>query len=99
MVPLVPTASTLLPFVAPVLVPTRGPVGWPPAEVRWRHPVVPHRHAQQEDRNGFRPDQSPWPVVPGTRIPVVRLVDPVHAVVEEVVRIQLRRVIDRVTRH
>src|SRR3972149_11043298 len=46
-----------------------------------------------------RADQSPRPVVPGTRVPVAPVVDPVQAVVEEEIRTQPRRIIDGVARH
>ena len=98
-IPMVPIASTLLPFIAPVVTPVRRRVGLPPAKIRRRATVVANRDAQYVKRNGFGDDQPPRSVVPGARVPVVRLVDPIHAVIEEVVRAHSRRVIDGVSGH
>jgi len=44
-IPMVPIASTLLPFVAPVVIPAWGRIGLPSMEVRWWSAVVAHRDA------------------------------------------------------
>src|SRR5450759_496285 len=89
----------LLPLIAPVLAPAWRCIRLPPAKVRRRIPVVAHRDSQDEQRHNFWAHKPPRPVVPGTRVPVVALVDPVHAIVEEIVRIQSWRVVNRVARH
>jgi len=98
-IPLIPAASTLRPVTAPVLVPARRRVRPPAAEVwRWLA-VVAHGHAQDVHRHHLGPHPAPGSVVPGARVPVVSLEDPVQAVVEEVVRTQPRRVVHGVSRH
>ena len=66
---------------------------------RGRGPVVADRDTQHEQRHRLGAHHAPWPVVPGACIPVVALVDPVHAIVEEEIRTQAWRVIDRVAGH
>jgi hypothetical protein len=99
MVPAVPSASMLLPFMAPVLAPAWRRIRAPPAKVRRRIPVVAHRDSQDEQRHNLRGHKPPRPVVPGTRVPAIPLVNPVHAIVKEEVRIQSRSIVDRVARH
>src|SRR5438094_7407633 len=98
-VPPVPSASTLRPFTAPVLTPAWRHIRPPPAKVRRGIPVVAHRDSQHEKRHNFRGHELPRPVVPGTHVPVIPLVYPVHAIVKEKVQRQSRSVVDRVTRH
>src|SRR6185369_17097036 len=92
-VPMVPTASALRPLVAPMLAPARRCIALPATEIcRWIA-VVAHRNAQYIHRHGLRAHQPPGAVVPGTAVPVVLLIDPVDAVVEEEVRLQARCVV------
>jgi len=98
-IPLIPAASTLRPVTAPVLVPARRRIRPPAAEVRRWLAVVAHGHAQDVHRHHLGPHPAPGSVVPGARVPVVSLEDPVQAVVEEVVRTQPRRVVHGVSRH
>src|SRR5664280_631139 len=98
-VPLIPPASTLLPRITPVLAPARRSVRLPAAEVRRRTAVVAHGYPKDEEGHVLRTHQVPRSVVPGARVPVVALVGPVHTVVEEEIRLQLRRVVDRIARH
>ena len=98
-VPAVPSAALLFPVAAPMLVPARRCVRAPAAEVRRWLAVIADRHAQHVERHVLRPHRVPRAVVPIARIPVVILIDPVQAVVEEVVRTRLRCVIDGVARH
>ncbi len=98
-VPLVPAAAALCPFVAPMLTPARRRIRLPPVKIRRRLAVIAHGNAQHVHRHDVARHQPPRPVVPGARVPVVALVDPVHAVVEEVVGTDLRRVVDRIPRH
>ena len=71
----------------------------PPAEVHRRPLVVTHRNAQDVKRHEIRFNEPPGAVVPRTGIPGVILVDPVHAIVEEIICIQARRIVDRIARH
>src|ERR1035437_7880495 len=89
----------LLPLIAPVLAPAWRCIRPPPAKVPRRIPVVAYRDSQDEQRYNFWAHKPPRSVVPGTRVPVVALVDPVHAIVKEIVRIQSWRVVNRVARH
>ena len=43
--------------------------------------------------------KPPGAVVPGTRVPVIVLVNPVHAIVKEIIGIHLWSVVDRIARH
>ena len=98
-IPVVPSAPALFPSAAPMLTPTGRRIRTPRAKVHRRLPVVPDRDAQDEDWHRHWGNENPRTVVPRARVPVISLVDPVHPVVEEVVRIQLRRVVDRVAGH
>ena len=98
-VPVIPPASLRLPFMTPVLAPVRRVVVAPAAEVRRRLPVVANGDAQDVQRYVLGIHGTPRTVVPGARIPAIPVVDPVEAVVEEVVRIDARRVIDRISGH
>jgi hypothetical protein len=97
--PLVPSSSLLLPLRSPV----RTPAGWcirpPSAEVHGGTPVVAHRDSQDEHRDDIRLDNPPGSVVPVARVPVIVQVNPVQAVVEEIVGIHPWSVVDRVARH
>src|SRR6185369_7914972 len=96
---MVPTASLLRPPVAPMLAPAWRCIELPATKIGRRIAVIAHRDAQYVDRNSLRAHQRPRAVVPGTAVPVVLLIDPVDAVVEEVVRLQARRVVNGVVRH
>jgi hypothetical protein len=98
-VPSVPPASMPLPSIAPMLAPTWRRIGPPSAKVPRRVLVVTHGDAQDKQRHIFRGNKIPRAVVPGTRVPVVLLVDPVHTIVKEVVRIQLWCIVDWVARY
>ncbi len=62
-------------------------------------PVVAHRNSQDEHRHNLRCRQRPGSVVPATRVPVVSLVGPEEAIVEEEVPVQSRSVVDGRARH
>ena len=47
-VPVVPSAMTLLPFMAPVITPARRRIRTPPVKIRRRLPVIAHGDAQDE---------------------------------------------------
>ena len=96
MIPLIPTAPMLLPIVTPVIAPARRCFSAPSVKIGWRIPVVAHRDAQDIQGNHLRGYKTPRPVVPGTRVPVVALINPVHAIVKEEIRILSRRIIDRI---
>src|SRR5713101_8817006 len=98
-VPLVPSPSTLLPFMAPVLAPTWRRIGPPPGPGGRRMAIVAHGYPQDERRHDLWAHHPPGSVVPGTRVPVIPLVRPVHAIVEEQVHFPSRSVVDRVVRH
>src|SRR6266508_811842 len=98
-VPLVPSGATLLPVTAPVLAPAWRRIRPPSAKVHRRPPVVADRNSQHEYRHHLWPRNPPRPVVPGACVPVIPLVDPVQAIVKEIVRLHARRVVDRVARH
>lgn len=98
-VPPVPAVAMTLPLAAPVFSPMGRRVVVPPVKVRRWIPVVTHGDAQDEERNIPRVHEIPGPVVPGAHIPVVILIDPVHAVIKEKIQIQLRCVVDGVTRN
>jgi len=98
-IPPVPSASPLLPSMAPVLSPAGGRIRVPAAKVDRRPPVEVHGDSQDEERHNRRFHKPPGAVVPGTRVPVIVLVDPVHAVVKEIVAIHAWSVVDRVARH
>src|SRR5438270_17609 len=55
----------------------------PLTEVSWRFAVIARWNAQNIEWYRVGIHQLPWPVVPGARVPVVSLVGPVHAIVEE----------------
>src|SRR4029077_1354527 len=92
---LVPVLMLLGPGGAPMLGPPRRSGRRPPVKVGRRPPVVPDRHLENEGGHDLRIDQRPRSVVPGARVPVVVLVDPVHAVVEEEVAVDAGRVVHR----
>ncbi len=92
-IPSIPAAATRLPRSAPALAPAGRVIGGPAAEVRGSVPVVAHRNAQEIGRHVHRIHHLPRPVVPGARVPVVAVEDPIQAVVEEVVRAHSRRVV------
>jgi len=98
-VPLVPSPSTLLPSMAPALAPTWRRIGPPPGPGGRRMAIVAHGYPQDEHRHDFRAHQPPGAVVPGARVPVIPLVRPVQAIVEEQVHVPSRSVVDRVVRH
>ena len=98
-VPAIPTASTVFPVPAPVLTPTGGSIALPTPEIQGRLAIVAYGNPQDIQRHNLRPYYSPGTVVPGTGIPVVVQVNPVHAIVKEIVGIQVWSVVDRVARH
>ena len=98
-IPTIPSASMLFPVVAPMLAPARGNIQTPAAKIGWSVTVVAHRNAQHEQWDVLRFDQIPRPIVPGARIPVVVRVDPIQAVVKEVIRTRSRVIVDRIARY
>jgi hypothetical protein len=62
-------------------------------------PVVANGNTQYEVRHNRWVHETPRAVVPGTRVPVIVLVDPVHAIVKEIVGINLWRIVDRIAWH
>ena len=98
-IPLVPAASLLLPSLAPVLTPARWRIRPPAAKIPRRIAVVAYRDAQDEQRHRRRRHARPRPAVPGAGVPVIVLIDPVHAIVEEEIRIQSWSIVNGVTRH
>ncbi len=95
-VPAVPSSAVCFPALAPVLAPARRRVGLPTAEIDRRLAVVANWNTQHKQRHGLGPNHLPGAVVPAARIPGVSGVNPVETVVEEVIRVQLRVVIDRI---
>src|SRR6185369_3505084 len=98
-IPPAPSAVTLFPAITPVLAPAGRGIRLPPAKVHGRLPVVAYRDTKDKQRYNLRLHKPPGAVVPGTRVPVVVLVDPVHAVVKEIIAIHLWSIVDRVARH
>jgi hypothetical protein len=98
-IPLVPAASLLLPSLAPVLTPARWRIRPPAAKIPRRIAVVAYRDAQDEQRHHRRRYARPRPAVPGAGVPVIVLIDPVHAIVEEEIRIQSWSIVNGVTRY
>jgi len=98
-IPLVPAPTLLLPSVPPVL----SPAGWcicvPAAEIDGRLAVVTNGHPQHKKRHSCRFDKTPRTVVPEARIPVIILIDPVHAVIKEIISIHLWGIINRISRY
>src|SRR5258708_14197668 len=97
--PPVPSGATLLPVTAPVLAPAWRRIRPPSAKVHRRPPVVSDRNSQDEYRHHLRPRNPPRPVVPRACVPGIPLVDPVHAIGEEIVRLHARGLVDQVVRH
>ncbi|WP_223905329.1 hypothetical protein [Geobacter sp. AOG1] len=97
--PSVPAASALLPPTAPVLTPAGWCIRPPAAEVHRRLSVVAHGDTQDVQRHGIRVHKPPGAVVPGTRVPVIALENPVHPIVKEIVVIHPWSVVDRIFRH
>src|SRR6185503_8163855 len=98
-VPPIPAATTLLPVMAPALAPARGSLGAPSYPGHRRLAIVSDGDAQDESRHVFRAHQSPGTVVPGARVPLIALVRPVQAVIEEQVHVASRGIVDRIIRH
>jgi hypothetical protein len=85
--------------MSPVLSPTGGCVWLPAAKIdRWL-PVIANRYTQDEQRHKLRLYNLPWTVIPGTRIPVIVIIYPVHSIIEKIVGSNLWRVVDRVARN
>src|SRR5512144_1115572 len=95
-VPVVPSRSALLPLVAPALAPAWRRIGPPPGPGSRRMAIVAHGYPQDERGHAFRAHQPPRSVVPGARVPVVPLIGPVQAIVEEQVHVPSRVVVHRV---
>jgi len=70
----------------------------PATKVYWRLTVVANRDTQDKKRYNLWLHIRPWAVVPGTGVPVVIMVDPVQAVIKEIVGIYLWSIIDRIAR-
>lgn len=99
LVPPIPAVSMALPLAAPAFSPMGRRVVVPPVKVWRRISVVTHGDTQDEERYIPGVHELPGAVVPVARIPVVILVNPVHAVVKEKIQIQLGCVVDGVTRN
>ena len=98
-VPPIPSASLLRPSMTPVITPVGCRISPPPAKVCRRMPVVANGNTQDELRHNQWVHKPPGAVVPGTRVPVIVLVDPVHAIVKEIVGINLWCIVDRIAWH
>jgi hypothetical protein len=61
--------------------------------------IVANRDPQYVKRNRTRLYHPPGAIVPATRIPVIILVNPVQAIVKEIVSRHLRGIVDRISRH
>ena len=94
MVPTIPSASLLLPVVAPVLAPMRRNIHAPAGKIGWSLPKSVVARAAGT-RHILRSDLVPRAIVPAARIPVVVLVHPIQAVVKEVIRMHMWVVVDR----
>jgi len=97
-IPSIAASVVALPACAPMLAPTWRCVytpltevlwrfaviaHWILAEVSWRFAVIAHWNPQHIERYRVGIHQLPWPVVPRARVPVLSLVDPILAIVEE----------------
>lgn len=82
-----------------MLPPARRRIRLPPAKVHGGLPIVVNRDTQDKQRHNPRLHKRPGSVVPGAGIPVIVLIDPVHAIVEEVIGIDLRRIVHRIAWH
>ncbi|MFA7061602.1 MAG: hypothetical protein WC156_12405 [Pedobacter sp.] len=58
-----------------------------------------NRDTQDKQRHHLRLHKRPGAVVPGAGIPVIVLVNPVHAIVKEIIGIHLWSVVDRISRY
>ncbi|HEY3309512.1 MAG TPA: hypothetical protein VGJ93_13745 [Desulfuromonadaceae bacterium] len=97
--PPIPSPSALLPSMAPVLTPAGRRICLPPAKVHRRLPVIAHGDTEDKRRDNLWLYKPPRAVVPGTGVPCVILVNPVHAIIKEIVVIHLWGIIDWVARH
>ena len=82
----IPARTSLFPVMSPALFPVGCGIHTPSLKVLWRLAVVADRNNQHQSRHEFRRRQLPGSVVPVARIPIVLLVDPIHAVVKEIIR-------------
>lgn len=98
-IPPIPPAPVCLPVSAPVVAPARWRIEIPADEVTRRPAVIAHRNAQHIHRHVLGLYLFPRPVVPTADIPVVLIVDPIEAIVKEVIPIGLRRIVDGIARH
>ena len=71
----------------------------PPAKVSRRLPVVAHWDAQDVRRHIPWIHNCPGTIVPGTGVPVVVLINPIHPIVKEIVGGNPRSIIDRIPRN
>lgn len=94
--PTIPAAAVPLPVRPPMFTPVGWPVGMPSAKIPGGIHVVGDRNAQDEQGHGPRFNEKPGAIIPVAHIPVVVLVSPIEAIVEEVVAMEARGVIDRV---
>ena len=90
----VPAAVRLRPGGPPVLCPAGRRIRCPAMKIAGWPTVVSDRNLEDEGGYDVRIDERPRAVVPGAAVPVVVLVDPVHAVVEEEVAVDARRIVD-----
>jgi hypothetical protein len=98
-IPMVPSGTTLFPGMTPVVTPARRRIGLPATEIdRWLA-VIADGNPQDIQRYRGRIHISPRAIVPAARVPVVTLVDPVHAIVKKVVAVDPGRVVDGIARY
>jgi hypothetical protein len=66
---------------------------------RRRLSIEAHRDLQDETRHSSRIAKPPGSIIPGTRVPIIVLENPVHTIVKEIIGINLWRIIDRIAWH
>jgi hypothetical protein len=83
--------------------PVLSPTGWsgrdPTTKVHRRLAIVPHRNTQNIQWHVIWVYSTPGTVVPGTGIPGIIFVDPIHPIIKEIVGVHPWSIIDRIIRH
>ncbi|KQZ30286.1 hypothetical protein ASD58_09670 [Duganella sp. Root1480D1] len=95
-IPSLPVGVPACPVRTPDAVPAWCRIDGPTPEDHGRISVITHGHAQNEERHVVDGNQIPRAVEPWACIPFVVNVNPIQAIVEEVIGMQARRVIHRV---
>ena len=95
-IPVLPVRVPTCPIRSPHAIPAWRCTYGPTAEDHWWIAVITHGNAQYEKRHAVVADKIPRSVVPRAGIPFVVHVDPIQAIVEEVIGVEARCVIHRI---